>query len=111
MAQYWGLYPELLSARYRSGLSLEECLTRPCRKQKDPRGKEKGCYDHLGKYFPNQMERARWWHTDANLVRARIRGGMSVERALTCPDRWTRLREKLIKQGIFFQTQKGREKQ
>ena len=97
MAAYWGLYPELLSARWRSGLSLEECLTRPCRKQKNPRGKEKGCYDHKGRYFPNQIERARWWHADANLVRSRLRIGWSIEKALTWPGKWERLREKLLR--------------
>lgn len=95
MAAYWGLYPELLSARYRSGLSLKECLTKPCRRQKNPRGREKGCYDHLGTYFSSQKERARKWHKDANLVRARIRGGMSLQKALTLPGRWERLREKM----------------
>lgn len=108
MAAFWGLYPELLSARYRSGLSIKDCLTRPCRSQKNTREKSKGCFDHLGKWFSSQVERGRWWHKDANLVRARIRGGMSVERALTCPDRWIRLREKLIRQGIFSDTKKER---
>jgi hypothetical protein len=104
MAAFWGLYPELLSARWRSGLSLEECLTRPCRKQKDPRGKEKGCYDHKGKYFPNQMERARWWHTDANIVRSRMRVGWSLEKALTTGNRYERLRENLVLQGVADHT-------
>ena len=100
MARFWGLYPELLSARYRSGLSLEECLTRPCRKQQNPRGKEKGCYDHLGDYFSSQKARARKWRKDANLVRARIRGGMSLQKALTLPGRWERLREKLSQKSF-----------
>ena len=78
-------------------MSLKECLTRPCRKQASPRGKEKGCYDHLGKFFPNQAERARWWHADANLVRSRLRIGWSIEKALTWPGKWERLREKLLR--------------
>lgn len=108
MAAYWHIYPELLSARYRSGLSLKECLTKPCRKQQNPRGKEKGCYDHLGDYFSSQKERARKWHKDANLVRARIRGGMSLQKALTLPGRWERLREKMNRRGIFSDIETGR---
>lgn len=104
MARFWGLYPELLSARWRSGLSLKECLTRPCRKQASPRGKEKGCYDHKGRYFQNQVERARWWHTDANLVRSRLRTGWGLEKALTTGNRYERLRENLILQGVADHT-------
>lgn len=104
MAAYWGLYPELLSARWRSGLSMEECLTRPCRKQKNPRGKEKGCYDHQGRYFPNQMERARWWHTDANLVRTRLKSGWDLEKALMAGNKGEQLQETLILQGVFDHT-------
>ena len=100
MAAYWHIYPELLSARWRSGLSLEECLTRPCRKQQNPRGKEKGCYDHKGRYFCTQVERARWWHADAGIVRSRLRVGWSLEKALTTGNRYERLRENLVLQGV-----------
>lgn len=104
MAAYWHIYPELLSARWRKGFSLKECLTRPCRKQKNPRGKGNGCYDHKGRYFPNQVERARWWHTDANLVRARLKSGWNLEKALTTGNKGEQLQEKLILQGVFDHT-------
>ena len=107
MAAYWHIYPELLSARYRSGLSIKDCLTRPCRVQKNTREKSKGCYDHLGRWFCSQVERGRWWHKDANLVRARIRGGMSLQKALTLPGRWERLREKMNRRGIFSDMDTG----
>ncbi len=78
MCTAYGIDGSTFRSRIKSGLSLEEALTRGFIK---PSSKE--CYDHLGNRYNSILEMCDAYGIDGSTFRSRIKSGLSLEEALT----------------------------
>ena len=81
MADAYGLLPCVLKTRLRRGWALQEALTG--RARKNPKTV---CYDHLGNEYPSKAAMAEAYRISVDMLKNRLRNGMSLEDALTQPN-------------------------
>ena len=83
MARAFGLLPCVLKTRLARGWDLQTALTGHARK--DPKT---ACYDHLGRKYPSKVAMAKEYGITVDMLKNRLRKGMSLEDALTQPNHY-----------------------
>ena len=85
MCTYWGISRGTYDNRIRSGLSIEEALTKSTISKTKPKAIK--TYDHLGNGFGSISAKCRYWKISDKVYRKRIKDGWTEEKALTTRNR------------------------
>lgn len=98
MCNYWNIKYETYKSRINRGWSIEEALTTPIKAKHYNETKT----DHLGNIFESEKDMCEYWDINYETYRARIKSGLTKEKALITPITITSTENYTDHEGTMF---------